>query len=212
MGYNWQKDTRLEIIVHADTMIRNKGFNAFSYSDISTIMDIRNAAIHYYFPTKSSLGRAVMQEEMLRLTSFRRRHALAAIGGEDQLKHLVAAFYYNARAHAICLMGALTPEFATFDEEMQETVRRLCTAIQEWVADCLDEARTAGKLRFEGTAADRAALVISALLASLLLSRIEGTELFERMLDRMLEDLGANWRVGQLERPEPGTHIYYSFT
>jgi len=37
-------ETREHIIDLADSLIRKRGFNAFSYSDIATILDIRNAA------------------------------------------------------------------------------------------------------------------------------------------------------------------------
>jgi AcrR family transcriptional regulator len=202
--------TRDHIIQLADALIRQKGFNAFSYADIAAVLDIRNAAIHYYFPTKSLLGQAVMEMELSRLDAYRRQNA--DLDGEGQLKHLVGTFYHNAQRHAICLMGALTPEFATFDEAMQSTLRKLCRTIREWVADCLREARASGQLRFDGDPGDRAALVVSTLLASLLLARIEGEDLFRRMMDRLLEDLRADWRTGDLPAEPVSLHPNHSFT
>ncbi|HLZ89845.1 MAG TPA: TetR/AcrR family transcriptional regulator [Puia sp.] len=202
--------TREHIIDLADKVIREKGFNAFPYADIAAVLEIRKAAIHYHFPSKSQLGQAVMEEELSRLDLFRRLNA--RVGGDLQLKHLVGTFYHNARRQVVCLMGALTPEFATFDAEMQATLRRLCLVIREWVGECLEEARVGERLRFEGPAMDRAALVVSTLLASLLLSRIEGVEIFRQMVDRMLEDLGAHWRVGDLAEADPSVDRHYSFT
>jgi len=205
------KATREHIIRLADSLIRKRGFNAFSYSDIAAVLEIRNAAIHYHFPTKSLLGQAVIREELLRLGEYRRGHA--GLGGDLQLQHLVATFYHNSQRNAVCLMGALTPEFATFDPDMQVVLQQLCTAIREWVADCLEDARTGGRFRFAGSAADRAALVVSTLLSSLLLSRVEGPGLFSRMLDQLLEDLGAGWRISDLPAKEPaGEEGLYSFT
>jgi TetR/AcrR family transcriptional repressor of nem operon len=204
------KETREQIIALADELIRKKGFNAFSYSDIAGILDIRNAAIHYYFPAKSDLGQAVMEEEMQRVNQYRRRNK--ELAGDLQLKHLVETFYCNAQLRTLCLMGALTPEFATFDMGMQAMLQRMCTTIRDWVAGCLEQARGAGKLRFEGMAADRAALVVSTLLSSLLLARVEGEGLFQRMMDRLLEDLGADWRIAQLPQVERLSAGYHSFT
>jgi len=67
-----------------------------------------------------------------------------------------------------------------------------------------------GRLHFEGTAEDRAVLVLSTLLSSLLLSRVEGQELFRRMLDRLLEESGANWRTGELPAPDGSPTVYHS--
>jgi len=216
--------TREHIVRLADALIRQRGFNAFSYADIAAVLDIRNAAIHYHFATKSLLGQAVIEEELRRLEDYRNAHS--KLGGDMQVRHLVEIFYHNSQRSAVCLMGALTPEFATFDAGMQTMVLRLCIAIREWVGDCLEEARNAGHLRFAGSAKDRAALVVSTLLSSLLLSRVEGAltdggwepqaagaGLFRRMIDQLLEDLGAGWRVGDLPAAGPaGKEELYSFT
>ncbi len=60
-------DTRETIIALADQLIRTKGFNAFSYADISAPLDIKNAAIHYHFPNKADLGIAVIEQEIAKL-------------------------------------------------------------------------------------------------------------------------------------------------
>ena len=49
-------DTRNEIIRLGSELIRSIGYNSFSYADISKALNIKNAAIHYYFPSKSDLG------------------------------------------------------------------------------------------------------------------------------------------------------------
>jgi hypothetical protein len=45
--------------------------------------------------------------------------------------------------------------------------------------------------RFQGEAYDRALLVISNLLASLLLNRVMGNKVFGRITGQLLRDLGA---------------------
>ena len=52
--------TRKKIVVIADQLIRNKGYNAFSYADIASKLNIKNAAIHYHFQSKAVLGKAVI--------------------------------------------------------------------------------------------------------------------------------------------------------
>ncbi|HEU4554463.1 MAG TPA: TetR/AcrR family transcriptional regulator, partial [Chitinophaga sp.] len=57
-------NTREKIIELADHLIRTKGFNAFSYADISAPLAIKNAAVHYHFPTKADLGISVIEREL----------------------------------------------------------------------------------------------------------------------------------------------------
>ncbi|HWB91372.1 MAG TPA: hypothetical protein VG605_05950, partial [Puia sp.] len=141
-------------------------------------------------------GNEVMTQERLRLTWFRRRFAGAR--GDEQLKHLFTIFYHNSQTNCICLMGSLLPEFATFEDTMKESVKELCKEIVDWLTDCLERAREAGRLSFDGAAADRALLVLSILMSSLLMSRVLGKKVFVRMADQLLQDLGADWRVADL--------------
>jgi len=190
-------DTRQQIIQRADELIRRRGFNAFSYTDISGPLDIRNAAVHYYFPSKSDLGAAVIDAELQQVKAY--RSGSVDLPGDEQLKLLVCMFYRNNNAHLICLMGSLTPDYDTFDHPLQQKVEQMCRAVREWVTELLESARTAGRLHFAGTAGDRAMLVISSLLSSLLLSRVLGGDVFERMLDQLLRDIGASWRIADLD-------------
>lgn len=183
--------TRDEIVGLADGLIRRRGYNAFSFGGISMLMDIRPAAIHYHFHTKTDLGLEVIRQELIRVKELE--------PGKEQLKRLFATFYRSAQQGQICLMGSLMPDFATFDPTMQQAVREMCSTIAEWISAGLDVERKEGRMQFEGTAGDRALLVVSALLSSLLLSRILGKDVFSRMTDQLLYDLAADWRVADLE-------------
>ncbi|HEY6902347.1 MAG TPA: TetR/AcrR family transcriptional regulator, partial [Puia sp.] len=77
-------ETREQIIELADELIRTRGFNAFSYSDISGPLAIRNSAVHYHFPTKVDLGEAVIEAELQRVADIRRE--LGGLPGDEQLK------------------------------------------------------------------------------------------------------------------------------
>ena len=52
-------NTQQAILDLAQELIQTKGYNSFSYSDISKELDIQRASIHYYYPTKADLGKAV---------------------------------------------------------------------------------------------------------------------------------------------------------
>jgi AcrR family transcriptional regulator len=193
--------TRDEIIRLADSLIRTKGFNAFSYADIGGVMDVRNATIHYHFPTKSDLGISVMREEALQMT--RDKNEWDQLSGEAQLKRIVETFFRKSRKRMICLTGALTPEYDTFTWNMQAATRNMCEAILDQMSECLEKGRREGQLYFPGDATDRALLVMSCLLSSLLLSRVLGEEIFDRMIDQQLKDLGSNIRVSQFQEEIP---------
>ena len=54
--------TSEQIIDTATELVQQRGFNAFSYNDISDLVGIKKASIHYHFPTKHKLAESVMKK------------------------------------------------------------------------------------------------------------------------------------------------------
>jgi TetR/AcrR family transcriptional repressor of nem operon len=192
-------DTRIQIIDLADEFIRTRGFNAFSYADIAAIMEIQKPAIHYYFPSKADLGISVIDRELEAIARSRRQHQ--DLPGDRQLKELVQTFFSGSRRRKICLTGSLTPEYATLPDRLRDKVQEMCQSILDWITACLEKGRSEGGFTFEGTAEDRALLVIAGLLSSLLLSRVLGEEVFDRMIGQLLRDINAPFQVSDLRLP-----------
>jgi len=194
--------TNDEILLLADQLIRSKGYNGFSYANLAGIMDVKNAAIHYHFPTKTSLGISVVDAELRRVINS--RLDWTHLPGNEQLKQVITIFYHRSLGGQLCLTGSLASEYLTFADEMQEKVREMCRDYQEWMAAILEKGRQDKTLQFEGSPADRALLILSALSVSLLFGRILGGQTFEQMIGLLLKDLRAGFGVADLDdRPFP---------
>ncbi|MGL4608946.1 MAG: TetR/AcrR family transcriptional regulator [Trueperaceae bacterium] len=50
------------ILETARTFVQTKGFNGFSYADISEAVGIKKACIHYHFPSKTDLSRELVRQ------------------------------------------------------------------------------------------------------------------------------------------------------
>ena len=181
------QDTKERIIELADRLIKTRGFNAFSYKDISDPLEIKNAAIHYYFPSKADLGIAVIDQEMEILAINKLKWAI--LPEDKQLRMLFETFNRKSRQGFVCLMGSLSPDYETLPGPMQEKVRQMSADILKWTELCLENGRKRDLFHFEGDAYNRALLIVSDLLASLVLSRVMGKEVFERMSTQLLHDL-----------------------
>jgi AcrR family transcriptional regulator len=44
----------------AEALGQTRGFNGFSYADIAVQLGVTKASLHYHFPSKSDLGRALV--------------------------------------------------------------------------------------------------------------------------------------------------------
>lgn len=181
------QDTKERIIELADRLIRTRGFNAFSYKDISDPLEIKNAAVHYYFPSKTDLGIAVINQEIEKLAI--NKLYWATFPENEQLQFFFDVFYQRSKQGYICLMGSLSPDYETLPAAMQEKVQHMSEDVLEWVTLCLENGRKKQLFHFEGDAYNRALLVVSNMISSLLLARVTGKEVFEKMSNQLLKDL-----------------------
>lgn len=181
------QDTKERIIDLAASLIKTRGFNAFSYKDISDPLEIKNAAIHYYFPTKADLGIAVVEQEIEKMALNKLKWA--TLPEDKQLQLLFETFNQKSKQGFVCLMGSLSPDFDTLPVPMQEKVQQMSEDVLQWTTLCLENGRKEQLFHFKGEAYDRALLVISDLLASLLLSRVIGKEVFEKVRKQLINDL-----------------------
>lgn len=44
----------------AERLAQTRGYNGFSYADIAAQLGVTKASLHYHFPSKAELGRALM--------------------------------------------------------------------------------------------------------------------------------------------------------
>lgn len=164
------KDTRSHIIRLADELIRSKGYNAFSYADISKELNIKNAAIHYYFPSKSDLGAAVIDH-----TTERFKETIAAweaLPYETQLHQYTCMHNKTRENRWVCLMGALSPVHDTLSPEMQQKLKEMAESILQWLTGLLEKGKADGRFHFTETPKAKAYCIQSSLLASLLLNKV----------------------------------------
>jgi TetR/AcrR family transcriptional repressor of nem operon len=163
--------TAARILDAAAELVQVRGFNGFSYADISAELGVTKAALHYHFPGKADLGLALIT----RYTS-RFAQALAAIdttGGSpaERLAGYADLYSLVLRGGRMCLCGMLAAEFQTLPEPMRDAVTSFFEANEDWLEKVLDEGRQTGGLRFSGSARDAARVVIACLEGAMLVAR-----------------------------------------
>ena len=72
-------DTRTALLDSAEHASRMRGYDGFSYADLSRDVGIRKASIHHHFPTKADLADALLQRYRQRffesLEAIKARHS-----------------------------------------------------------------------------------------------------------------------------------------
>ena len=169
------KDTKTEILDLAENLLLDRGFNGFSYADISSVLGIKNAAVHYYFPSKSDLGIAIIQRAKERFASWTRGERMAGRSAAEKLEAFFRLYLRFLEAgQQVCLGGALETDFKTLPAEMQVETQKFASAFLVWMEGVLEEGREKRIFSFPGEAKDQAILILSSLQGALQMTRAAG--------------------------------------
>ena len=60
-------DTKTALMDIAEHAARSRGVDGFSYADLAGAIGIRKASVHYHFPTKDDLAKALVERYQAKL-------------------------------------------------------------------------------------------------------------------------------------------------
>lgn len=169
-------DRAQQIVTAAETLMRDRGYSAFSYADIAEAVHIRKPSIHHHFPSKAGLAATVLRQH--REKTLGGLHALDnAI--EDPLKRLQAYVHFwenciRDQSAPFCVAALLGAELPSLPEEVQAEVHQHFLSLAAWLERTLKAGVRAGALQLDASAAVEAqtlmALVHGAMLSARALS------------------------------------------
>jgi AcrR family transcriptional regulator len=180
-------NTREEIIRIGDSLIRGKGYNAFSFGDISKQLNIKNASVHYHFPTKTALGLAILEEHENRLEELKAK--TADKNPIEKLNAFLGIYAAAKTENKICIVGSLVTDFYTVEPEIQNKLKELADRILKWVMTILKEGKQKKVFRFNTTERTKALMIITNMLAAVQLTRLTGKQDFKEIKETIIKDL-----------------------
>lgn len=189
----------------AEQLAQTRGYNGFSYADIAAQLGVTKASLHYHFPSKAELGRALIE----------RYHGLfgAALDAIDQhreppqqkLVRYVGLYDSVLSNERMCLCGMLAAEYATLPVPMQEGLTTFFDANERWLTAVLEAGLRAGTFLFRESAQERARVVLGALEGAMLVARSYGNaRRFQSAAASVLADLGAGRQAKSRRTATPG--------
>jgi len=177
-------DTRNEIVRLAAELIRSIGYNAFSYTDISQKLHIKNAAIHYYFPSKSDLGVEVIKRN---LEEFNYNvEAWKNLDYREQFKKYLTMHDSFINNYWVCIVGSLAPSYDTLPENMQKELQYLVNTILEWLTNLLENGRNANVFTFVESPRTKAFIIHSALLSALQMNKVLRNDVYKSIQEGLM--------------------------
>ncbi|OFY39159.1 MAG: TetR family transcriptional regulator [Bacteroidetes bacterium GWF2_40_14] len=164
--------TREKIIELGENLIRSKGYNAFSYQDISTELGIKNAAVHYYFPTKENLGTSIVKTNIQRFEEMVENMHSHGFNERQQLDTFVKIYLKSHREQKLCIIGSLASDFNTLNETTRTELKRMTEIILKWLTDILVTGKEKKLFVFDEEPQSKAFIILSGMVASLQVSRM----------------------------------------
>jgi TetR/AcrR family transcriptional repressor of nem operon len=166
--------TAEQILDIAERLVQTRGFGNVSYADIAGELGITTASLHYHFPGKAELGKALISRYAERFAD-----SLAEI---DQNVHdppakleAYADLYAGVlQGKRMCMCGILAAEYQTLPRPMRSAVVRFFDDNERWLAAVLAEGQANKSLSFTGPAGDVAQTVLSTLEGAMLVTRPYG--------------------------------------
>jgi TetR/AcrR family transcriptional repressor of nem operon len=171
---NDANDTATRILDIGERLVQIRGFNGFSYADVAAELDMTKAALHYHFPGKAELGRALIERYTERFAA-----ALAEIDARipdapAKLDAYAGLYADVLRDRRMCLCGMLAAEYQTLPDPMRDAVIAFIDANEAWVEKVLSDGRRDGTIALAGPASDAARLIVSGLEGAMLVARPYG--------------------------------------
>ncbi len=155
----------------AEALVQTRGYNAFSYADISRAVGVRKASLHHHYPTKADLGLALVS----------RYHAafMGALGDIEsksesaakRLERYTELYGSVLRRGRMCMCGMLAADVATLPKPMRESIAGFFSDNEQWLTRVLADGKKRGEIAFEGTPSSMASFFVSSLEGAMLVAR-----------------------------------------
>jgi TetR/AcrR family transcriptional repressor of nem operon len=189
-GDQGRSDTNSRILDVAERLVQLRGFNGFSYADVASELKITKASLHYHYPGKADLGKALIERYASRFID-----ALDAI--DQQERDPLAKLEAYAKIYAdvlnerrMCLCGMLAAGYDTLPSPMREAVIDFFDVNEAWLTRVLDQGVVEGKLVLSGSPTEAAQAIVSGLEGAMLIARpYDDVKRFDTAASRLLASL-----------------------
>lgn len=166
------RDTVLDI---AQEFLQTRGFNGFSFRDVAERAGIKPASIHYYFPTKAELCRALIARQRDDVRAALRRIDDEQADPNAKLGRYASVFRATLElGNRMCLCGMLAADFETLDPSVVEDLRSSFRDHESWLESVLTEGAKTGVMDLAESPRDEARGILSALEGAMLIARAFG--------------------------------------
>ncbi len=181
---------RAQILDHAITLMMLRGYNGFSYRDLSALVGVKTSSIHYYFPSKDDL--------VLEAVSVYSHQAMQMLQSLDELSSGKGKLHAYTRLFGrtlgdgdqICLCGMLAADIGSLPDPVRLAIQAFFKANEAWLEEVLKQGARDHTLLVNGQPGAAARALYAAFQGSVLASRLFQTK-------TRVDEVEAAWRISK---------------
>jgi TetR/AcrR family transcriptional repressor of nem operon len=169
-GHEWKRRsrdperTRERLLQAAFREVHRSGFQSASIDTILAAANVTKGALYYHFDSKETLGYAVIEEKIAKLTHDRWLHPMRSEGGKpiDILIGVVRRIPARTQdVRAGCPLLLLAQEMSPLDEQFRKRLERIFLDWQEGVATLLRKGQSEGTVRRDLNPVETASFLVA---------------------------------------------------
>ncbi|MCF0074746.1 TetR/AcrR family transcriptional regulator [Dyadobacter sp. CY261] len=170
-----RSETKDKIAELATELVQQVGYPSLSYQQISSQLGMKNAAVHYHFPSKEDLGLDVVRRDHELFTKF--TTSLEGQSAEEKLDAFLTSYQQLLEnGNRICMIGASASDYKQLPDSIRQEATTYLSEVKDWFTRLLENGKADGVFQYKGSAAGKAALITSALAGALQHARLIGND------------------------------------
>ncbi|MGD9779318.1 TetR/AcrR family transcriptional regulator [Methanomethylovorans sp.] len=183
--------TNQQILHYGRNLLQCRGYNGFSYRDISQKLGIKNAAIHHYYPQKEDLVATIFEGIRQQFAEDTARMSGSGCSAREQLQYFFDFMLKEFdKGRNICPIGSLILDFEGLPDKVKEQHSLLLDDVLAWFSEVLKTGLEKGEFKFSDPVDTRAEAILETLLGARQLASIRGRGTLERSIFLIMSDLG----------------------
>ena len=165
-------DIAEKIMDIAEDFIKERGYNAFSYRDLSKEVGIKTSSIHYHFPTKGDLAKKIAERYKSNLMNAIKLIDESTEDPREKLVKYIHIFYEIVKTgDKICFCAMMAADYSNLPDEVKDEVNSLFIENEKWLTKVLKTGLKTGAFNFKGKPEDKATAIFSSLEGATISSR-----------------------------------------
>ena len=177
--------TREQIIEFSSDMLRSKGFDGFSYLDISRYLGITKASVHHHFPKKEDLGLALCdwtQQWFEQGLSYFDKNSTSQWNKLEL--YMNAAKQYTLIDKKLCPISAFYSDLSKLPESMKQRLMMLDDYELNWLTQVINDGIKNEEFVPHQDPRAIAGLYIFSCKGALYYARLHGEDLFHQTMQQ----------------------------